>query len=160
MKRPDVVAHLSLVRPDWCRVCGGVCRNRYKVGSDASGWSGKRKDVYEMALSRGIGPTVSGKLSKGERAAPPPGPPFDKCELLAGWLTETAWDNGEERTPGSLLIFAQDLRWKAMLCDKDGDNIAFVTAETFKGLLEALEKGLRNNSLDWRPSRSPAAKRK
>jgi len=113
-----------------------------------------------MALSRAVGPTIQGKVSKGEPAGPHPGPVFKGLDLLVGWLTETSWDDGTSREPGSLLVFAQDHRWKAMITDKDGGNIAFVTAEDFLGLLRALEKGLRENSLDWRESRSGTPRKK
>lgn len=134
-------------------MCGGVCVRRYGYGSDKSGWSGRRLECDDVALARSIGPTVPGKSPAGARAAGPLGKTFAKYPTLEQWLSETAWDDGTARTPGSFLVFAQDGKWKAMITDKDGDQIAFVTADDFEGLLGALEKGLTGRSLDWRPPR-------
>jgi len=122
-----------------------------------SRWKGKWDD---MGLSRTVGPQVQGKVPKGTPAAGSLGGAFAKCPLLSGWLTETSWEDGATRTPGSLILFAQDGRWKAMLSDKDNDYIAFVCANDFAGLLGALEKGLEKGDLDWREPRGGTAKPK
>jgi len=151
----------AALNPGYCRVCGTVvCRRRLLVGGGVKPFPLKEGWDEAMPLSRTIGPTVQGRLSKGEAAAGHPGGAFKKMPTLVQWLTETAWDNGDAREPGSLLIFAQDLRWKGMLTDKDNGYVCFVTAEDVDGVLAALEKGLLANSLDWRESRGAHAKGK
>lgn len=122
--------------------------------------SRQRGKWNDMGLARTIGPQVQGKVPKGTPAAGVLGGPFAKAPLLTGWLTETSWEDGEARTPGSLILFAQDGRWKAMLSDKDNDYIAFVSANDFLGVITALEKGLEKGDLDWREPRGNAAKPK
>lgn len=60
---------------------------------------------------------------------------------------------GKAREVGTLLLFAQDGKWKAMLNDKDGGNIAFHAADTVESLLGALDRGLKQGTLDWRESK-------
>jgi hypothetical protein len=53
-----------------------------------------------------------------------------------------------------LVLFTDDAVWKVCLSDKDQDLVAFVTAHSPQEALEALEEGLRQDKLDWRPNRS------
>lgn len=69
---------------------------------------------------------------------------------LWGFLWDLQFDDGSQRTPGSLVIFRDALRIKACLSDKDADLVTFVTADSPDGLLEALERGLSEDILDWR----------
>lgn len=135
------------------RICGVAHEPKKFVSRCRGKWD-------DMGLARTVGPQVQGKVAKGTPAAPSLGGAFAKLPLLSGWLTETAWEDGEGRTPGSLILFAQDGRWKAMLSDKDNDYIAFVCANDFAGLLGALEKGLEKGDLDWREPRGGTAKPK
>jgi len=72
--------------------------------------------------------------------------------ILGGFLTLTGV-GGANRKTGTLLIFAEDGRWKACLNDRDGGNYCFASADTVEGLLEALERGLKGGGLDWRVSK-------
>jgi hypothetical protein len=66
-----------------------------------------------------------------------------------------------EREPGSMIIFVDDLcLLKACLSDKETQQVAFVSGDSLEGLLEALEKGLRDDRLDWRPSASSSSARR
>lgn len=69
---------------------------------------------------------------------------------LWGFLWDLAYDDGSQRRPGSLVLFRDALRLKACLSDKDADLVCFVTADTPDAILEALEVGLRDDTLDWR----------
>lgn len=73
-----------------------------------------------------------------------------KYPTLFAFLTDAKWSSGETRETGSVLIFTQEGQWKAMIKDKDSGCIAFVTKNTFKTLLDALERGLAEEKLDWR----------
>ncbi len=58
--------------------------------------------------------------------------------------------DGTIRVPGTLLFCTGEGRWRAWLNDRDGEVAAWVSAETLAGLLEAVEAGLRNQTLEWR----------
>lgn len=60
---------------------------------------------------------------------------------------------GAGRKTGTLLIFFEDARIKSCLNDRDGGYYAFLSSDTFTGLLEALDKALREGGLDWRQSK-------
>lgn len=49
-------------------------------------------------------------------------------------------------------MFAEDGKFKSCVNDREGGYYAFVSSDTLDGLLDALEKGLRDGSLDWRQS--------
>jgi hypothetical protein len=70
-------------------------------------------------------------------------------------------EGGDEREPGSLIIFVDDFGLlKACLSDKDTGQVAFVSSDSLEGLLDASERGLAEDRLDWRPSQISAAARK
>lgn len=69
---------------------------------------------------------------------------------LWGFLWDLEFDDGSKRSPGSLVLFRDALRLKACLSDKDADLVCFVTADSPDALLEALERGLAEDTLDWR----------
>lgn len=78
------------------------------------------------------------------------------CEFLA----REAWPDGEPRERGTILLVFQDSRWRAWVNDKDTQRSAWVSAESIQGVLEAVEKGLLNDSLGWRQDRPPARRGK
>jgi hypothetical protein len=47
----------------------------------------------------------------------------------------------------------EDDVWKACLNNLDESSYAFLSSRTLTGLLEALEKGLAAQSVDWRVSK-------
>lgn len=73
--------------------------------------------------------------------------------VLTQFLT-LAGHGGAQRVTGSLLLFCEDGKWKACLSDRDEGYYAFCSADSFTGLLGALEKGLKSGSLDWRVSKN------
>lgn len=60
---------------------------------------------------------------------------------------------GANRKVGTLLVFAEDGKWKACLNDRDGGNYCFASSDALEGLLEALDRGLQSGGLDWRVSK-------
>jgi len=72
---------------------------------------------------------------------------------LSDFLTLTGW-SGKQRKSGTLLLFAEEGKWKACVNDRDGGYYAFLSSESFLGLLGALEDSLKGGGLDWRQSRS------
>lgn len=77
----------------------------------------------------------------------------ERYPTLHDFLTLTGW-GGKQRKTGTILVFAEDGKWKACVNDRDGGNYCFGSADSFSGLLEALERGLKGGSLDWRASKS------
>lgn len=72
--------------------------------------------------------------------------------ILCDFLTLTGV-GGKGREVGKLTIFCEDGKWKGNLQDVDQGEYAFLSADSFQGLLEGLEKGLARGSLDWRVSK-------
>lgn len=77
---------------------------------------------------------------------------YGKYPTLHDFLTLTGW-GGKGREAGSVTLFAQDGKFKAVVNDKDGGNIAFVSGDSVAGLLEAMDKGLKGGHLDWRANK-------
>jgi hypothetical protein len=57
------------------------------------------------------------------------------------------------RKTGTVLVFAEQGKWKGCLNDRDGGNYAFVSSDSLLGLVDALEKGLKQGGLDWRKNK-------
>jgi len=84
---------------------------------------------------------------------------LEKYPLLAEHLAATHYD-GEEpgtRQTGSLLIFAQDGWWKAMLRDKATQRCLWTTCPDFLGILGMVEEHIGCPSPDWRLDRASGA---
>lgn len=81
-------------------------------------------------------------------------------ETLRGWvphihdhLTEQVWEDGKRRMTSTLLIFCEGGMWKARLNDRAVKISAWVSGESWEALLEAIERGLAAESLEWRADR-------
>jgi hypothetical protein len=74
------------------------------------------------------------------------------------FISLVTWEDGSARVPGSITLFAEEATWKACLNDKGMGLVAFASAGSVEGLLEALEHGLSTGLMDWRKSR-PAGQR-
>ncbi len=66
------------------------------------------------------------------------------------FMTSTKYADGSPRVLGSLTVFVDAVCLKACLNDRDSSLVAFASAETMEGLWAALERGLKDDSLDWR----------
>ncbi len=57
------------------------------------------------------------------------------------------------------MFFAEGGKLKACLVDRDQNLVAFVSADGWQLLLEAIEEGLQDGRLDWRAKKEwkPAA---
>jgi len=73
--------------------------------------------------------------------------------LVWKFLTLTVYGDGSRREPGSVSIFFDAGVVKACANDKDASLAAFVSGDGLAGVLESLEVGLREDRLDWRPSK-------
>lgn len=73
-----------------------------------------------------------------------------KYPALAEFISLEEWSEGVPRTRGTITVFWEDGAFKASLNDRDSESVAFVSKNSFAGLLDALEKGLVGSTHDWR----------
>jgi len=66
------------------------------------------------------------------------------------FLTEPVYEGGGKRELGTISIFKDGEVLKACLSDRDVGEVAFVSGNSFKAILDAIEQGLCNGGLDWR----------
>jgi len=83
----------------------------------------------------------------------------ERFPSLADFLHLAAWPDGDRRETGTMLVFVEDGLWKACLNDRDGDCYAFLSAESFEGLLSSADGGLGGNSVEWRYRANKGRKR-
>jgi len=74
----------------------------------------------------------------------------DAHPAIVEFITAGRWDDGSERTTGTLLICWGDGKFKAWLNDRDGAKSTWVSADTLEALLGGLEARLQAGSLEWR----------
>ena len=78
---------------------------------------------------------------------------------LFEFLCAEEYEDGSPRVPGTLTVFREGNMLKGCLNDRDQSLVAFVSASSFTGLLEALDAGLQADDLDWRVSGQKGKKR-
>lgn len=147
----------------FCPVGCPYCRADLEVGLPGytgKGYCPRRLERWRNAMDERL--RLKGKTNDGVgTGAPLSDQEFEKkYPTLFAFLTDGKWSSGEARETGSVLLFSQEGAWKAMIKDKDSGCIAFVTKGTFKTLLEALERGLVEEKLDWREDAFKAKKGK
>jgi hypothetical protein len=113
-----------------------------------------------MALSATVRRSVQETVPGGVPSAAEDGTVFKGFPTLQGFLRETAWDDGATRETATLMIFAEDGRWKVMMNDREALQVCFVSGNTVGDCLRSLEKGLLAGNLDWRRSKTQASSRK
>lgn len=77
------------------------------------------------------------------------------AEYPALWeyLNSTMYEDGKRRQTMRLTIFTEDGRVKACLNDPDSGSVAFVSGDTWEGLLRTIEEQLATGVMEWRRSR-------
>ncbi len=83
---------------------------------------------------------------------------FTPWPEVTEYLTAEVYPGGEKRQTASLLLFVEGGKLKACLSDRDTGRVAFVAASSWIEVMDVLEGGLRDGSLDWRMSRSARPK--
>lgn len=97
--------------------------------------------------------TTSKDGSRSSREDPPA--EMNKFPALWEFLEMDKWaEDGKARIPGTVLLFTEVGRLKAMFNDKDGGYVAFASLDVSVGVLDALDDLLRGGALDWRKSKA------
>lgn len=73
--------------------------------------------------------------------------------VILEFLSSASWPDGSRREPGTLTLTVTGGRWSARVKCPAGKRYAYVTGSTVDEVLEALEKGLASDDLDWREDR-------
>lgn len=60
------------------------------------------------------------------------------------------WLSGKRRVTSTLTVFCDAGRWKGSLRDRDNGLVCFCSADTFLGVLGALERAVVSGDGDWR----------
>lgn len=100
-----------------------------------------------MALQRRVSSTSSGTTANNC---------LDVCELSLRYpttfefLSLRKWPDGAVRQTGTITMMVDQNTFKASMHDRDSSVSTFVSARTFTGLLEAMEKALLDESTEWR----------
>jgi len=68
------------------------------------------------------------------------------CEFMAA----VTWEDGSRRVTGTLTVFAEDGMAKCCLNDRSQGLVAFASADSLLGLLDAAEAILRGTAGSWR----------
>lgn len=135
----------------WYR--GGLCLEHFRHFLPKKGW------CYEMGLQslRGLGGVQN---RSGTESVPAKDEAFaKKMPTLWEFLSAKAWEDGTERETGTILVFVEDGLVKVCLCNRDTGHVAFVSAKSFSGALESVEKHLAADTVDWRLSRAAKGKK-
>lgn len=132
----------------WCGYCYSARRGR-------AGHPGQRRQnspvraltelEWIMAMSR---PKDNARETAGRQVVD---------EVLKGWLpdlhaflTEQEWEDKKKRVTGTIMVMCEDGLWKAWVHDRDLKVTGWVSNESWEGLLEALNRALGSNSIEWR----------
>lgn len=73
-----------------------------------------------------------------------------KLEALWEFLTLSRFDDGSPRETGTVLIFHEEGHVKACVIDREHEVTAFVAASSIRAVLERIDRGVREDKLDWR----------
>jgi hypothetical protein len=93
-------------------------------------------------------------------------PVYADCEgtalfpQITAFLRDQSYDDGSVRETGTALLFCEDGRYKAWLHDRDLGQSCFLSNTSLTNLLMALEAGLVDDDLEWRPDRNGTSQRK
>ena len=143
---------------EFCPLCYAGLKGRAAYKGHY-GFRGHGSRVWEepwyMALQRR-------KLEAGTGSLVPAPLPSDgywgKLSDLCEWLSVSQWEDGSARATGTLMLFAEDGRWKAWLHDRDGSCGAFVSSDGLGSLLQAVNKLVSQPGGDWRPDKKGGRK--
>ena len=94
-----------------------------------------------------------GTSADGAISSPPLCDWSKKFPTVTEFLTLLRWEDGASRESGTVTLMYDDGMAKAAMNDRDGELSCFVSGKTFTALFHAMEKGLVEDSLEWRKKR-------
>jgi hypothetical protein len=139
----------------WCVKCyEGKRGRRFYPGHFGPSPRAKRRKRWDSVLHR------RSPSTNGERLFVP----LSECSwqkkfpTVAEFLSLQTWPDGPPRQTGTITLLFEEGMAKAALNDRDAGSSCFVSAKTFTSLFERIERGLCDDSLEWRVKRdSPQA---
>lgn len=141
---------------EWCPLCySGVKGRRTYPGH--LGYRRKCKQIFGSQIV-GISRRDASKVLNGERMSIEPCSVMTRYESLWEFISATEFEDGSKRQTPSLTIFQDQGLLKACLNDKEQGLVAFCSGTSLTALLEALDEGLAQDSLDWRKASPPRKK--
>lgn len=134
----------------FCCLCYAGVRGRAAYPGHAGHGAKKNGRRKWMALQRRRALVAGGETSNGQ------GTSEDSLSVLFPTVSEFLclwkWEDGSARHAGTITLFTELGSWKARVNDRDTGEVAFVSARSLSCLLDAVEKGLVEGGLDWRPA--------
>ena len=73
-----------------------------------------------------------------------------KYPTIVEWMTDLIYDDKSPREGSKISIWVEDGRCKVSFSDPTPRRSCYLTADSFEDALQALEEGLKADSLDWR----------
>lgn len=70
--------------------------------------------------------------------------------ILCEWISHDYWDDGKPREVATLVLKSEEGRVLAALNDKEGKASLYVTGDSLREALKAMEKALSLSAPDWR----------
>lgn len=100
--------------------------------------------------------TVTRAPKPGANAGLPAAPPDGWLEFypgLAEFLTLTKWDDNARRETGTLMLVAEQGRYKLWVHDRDGKRSVWLSGDTVESVTQAAEDVVSGGPADWRPDK-------
>jgi hypothetical protein len=79
---------------------------------------------------------------------------------LVTFVSQSKWDDGSERTCGTILLLCEEGRAKVWLNDKDAGLSCWVSGDTMEAALASANKAVSTGGGDWRRPPLGAGKRR
>lgn len=78
----------------------------------------------------------------------------DMYPNLVAHLTQTQWADRSPRQTSTLTMYFDGFSMVVVLNDRDNERSAFFSGRDFTALLDVVEKGLSDDSCEWKARRS------
>lgn len=134
----------------WCPRCYEALTGRKFTQGHLGDSNCRKKGCASLPLQKPGGSASScGSLS----GTPCTGTIFESFPTLWEFLTLSKWPDASLRKVGTIILFTEGDKWKCCVKDPSGGRVAFVTGKDLDSLLLAVDAGLDQDDLDWRPDR-------
>jgi len=136
--------------PGWCPKCYSNARGR----TNFRGHFAFRvvKSIYSVEVTMAMKRPATRPAADEGPQDPLDGGLLAEYEMLWQFLVDDRWDDGSPRMLPTLLLFRGENGLTVALNDRDGQQTVFKSGRPLEGLLKALEEGLQEGTLEWRPS--------